>query len=167
MSNPSLSLEEKTFLMRGRDREDRDGHWHDINWTWADEEKEMWKPLRSDHDLQKFYNYWRNRPDDPDFLQKCPYRLPSKKGAGPPLPLLPEDTSGNQILVIDSYNELLHRLIGRRMGDTGKARGAVLTGQPGTGAPLCWIPAHSITHWHTFYRKNYVSEFHVCPANLK
>jgi hypothetical protein len=138
MQGSFFNPDEENFLNMSRDREDRGGHWHDINWTWADSEKEMWKPLDSNDDLQKFYNYWRNRPEDPDFLQQCPYRLPSNKATGPPFPFHPCTTSGDHILVTNSYIDILHRLMGLRISDKSvdTSRGAIVTGQPGTGALL-------------------------------
>jgi len=52
------------------------------------------------------------------------------------LPLLPfhgASTSQNRILVIKLYNDIFNRLLHLRQFDSGANRGAVLTGQPGTG----------------------------------
>jgi len=57
----------------------------------------------------------------------------------PLLPFRPDDTSENRILVTKSYDDTFYRLLHLRQRDRGKRRGAVLTGQPGTGASL-WLP---------------------------
>jgi len=59
----------------------------------------------------------------------------NKEGEPPP-PFRPNDTSGARILITKSYNDVFHRLLHLRQKDFGASRGAVLTGQPGTGASL-------------------------------
>jgi len=52
------------------------------------------------------------------------------------LPFLGASTSQNRILVIKPYNDTFNRLLSLRQFDHGANRGAVLTGQPGTGTFL-------------------------------
>ena len=85
--------------------------------------------------FQEFYERWRGGSASPKLADKFPYilELGVNQEGGALLPFHTGDTLGNQILVTESYNNIFHRLLGLRRWDNGKSRGAVLTGQPGTG----------------------------------
>jgi len=90
-------------------------------------------------EYQQFYEYWSDISTSSNkFLKKFPYKLPlgvDSDGA-PLLPFRSGRTLGNQILVIEAYDKIFDRLMVIREEDKGTTRGAVLTGQPGTGASL-------------------------------
>ena len=81
---------------------------------------------------QQFYEHWRKCPGASKFLNTFPYKLP----LGANLPFRPGNTSGDQILVTKSYDNMFHRLLRLRKKDKGRTRGVVLTGQPGVGMSL-------------------------------
>jgi len=87
---------------------------------------------------QKFYEHWRDSSTSLKLLDKFPYvlELGVDQNGRTLLPFHGGDTSGNRILVTESYNNIFHRLLDLRQRDKGKNRGAVLTGQPGTGVSL-------------------------------
>ena len=88
--------------------------------------------------LQEFYEHWRDSSTSSKLLDKFPYILElgvDQKGTAL-LHFRASDTSGNRILVTEAYNNIFHRLLNLRRWDNGKSRGAVLTGQPGTGVSL-------------------------------
>ena len=104
----------------------------DANWNWSDRKKSYWEECEDDGYL-KFYMHCRH--GGLKFLDTFPYKL--SLGAWPDgtafLPFHPEDTTGGQILVTESYNKLFSRIMAHRA--TGE-RGVVITGQPGTGTFL-------------------------------
>jgi hypothetical protein len=85
---------------------------------------------------QEFYKLWRNSSTRPAFPNKVPEILNlglSSKGE-PLLDYHPKGTVGSRILITKSYEDMFHRLLYLRQRDKGDSTGAVLTGQPGTGA---------------------------------
>jgi len=96
----------------------------------------------------------RNATTGPEFLNTFPYKL--SLGTWPCgttlLPFRRRDTTGGQILVTESYNKLLNRIMAHRA--TG-AQGVVLTGQPGTGRFL-WLDPHppDVSPTYPFSRKD-------------
>ena len=93
---------------------------------------------------QKFYCHWRGSPPYRDhqysdrFLDKLPYKLPLGKNERGKclLPFRSRSLSGDEIVVTESYVHMLHRILVLRDWDNGDNRGAVVTGQPGTGVLL-------------------------------
>jgi hypothetical protein len=87
---------------------------------------------------QQFYEHWRDSSTGSNFLNTFPYKL--SLGVDPDdaslLPFREGATAGNQILVTKSYDYMFHLLLELRKNDEGDTKGAVLTGQPGTGASL-------------------------------
>jgi len=82
--------------------------------------------------LSVFCHHWYNSEPVLDFPNDHPYELsfgvPDSNFVSP---------SGNLILVTKEFDIMLHRLLDLRERDKwGDARGAVITGQPGTGASL-------------------------------
>ena len=102
------------------------------NWTWSDKDKGFWDEV--DGKLWKFYNYWRSRRYGSDLQEQFPYTL-SLGGSEVELPVEPTETMDNKIVVRKSYHDMYYRILGLRKVD-GPNRGAVITGQPGTGASV-------------------------------
>jgi len=73
-----------------------------------------------------------------NFSKTFPYKLSLGKSPDgvPLLPFRPGRTSGDQILVTESYENTFRRLLHLRKNNEGDTQGVVLTGQPGIGAPL-------------------------------
>jgi len=101
----------------------------DDNWTWSVESKKQWE-------IESVGNeHWRDSLTSSKPLNKFPYVL----GLGvdeldsPLLSFHGRDTSGGRVLVTESYNNIFNRLLHIRQHDSGKRRGVVLIGQPGTG----------------------------------
>jgi len=90
----------------------------------------------ADAGYQQFYEHWRNSSASSKFLNIFPYELSFgvDQDEASPLPFCSYSTSGNQILVTKSYEDMFHRMLRLRNYDRGTSRGMVLTGQPGTGA---------------------------------
>ena len=110
----------------------------DSNWAWPVEAKKLWELEKETKEWQGFCDHWRNSPTGPLFSENFPYVLDlgvNSEGV-PLLPFYSDRTARNRILVTKSYNDMLHRLLRLRKHDQGDRRGAVLTGQPGTGASL-------------------------------
>jgi len=87
---------------------------------------------------QQFYEHWSDNSASSKFLKKFPYKLSlgvDSRGI-PLLPFRSRSTSRNQIVVTKAYDKIFDRLMALREEDKGTAKGAVLTGQPGTGASL-------------------------------
>jgi hypothetical protein len=63
------------------------------------------------------------------------------------LPFSPDGTLGNRILITESYEDLYLRILRLREVDEGDDKGAVITGQPGTGVSPCQIPPCAAAHW--------------------
>jgi hypothetical protein len=84
---------------------------------------------------QQFYEHWRESSSSSKFSNTFPYKLSLRMDSrGRSLmPFSPNTTSGDQILVTKSYDDMFHRLLLLRNGDVGADRGAVLTGQSGIG----------------------------------
>jgi len=100
---------------------------------------------------QEFYSYWLKSSSSTKFLDTFPYELsfgPIPKTTEALLPFHPSRMLGNQILVTESYNRILHRLLRLRSRDMdmGDTCGALLTGQPGTGASMSRSPLRAKTH---------------------
>ena len=82
--------------------------------------------------LQGFYEYWRGRRYGSDLRDQFPYTL-SLGVSGVDLPLEPNKTTDNKIVITKSYHEIYYRILDvRRI--KGNDGGAVLIGQPGVGA---------------------------------
>ena len=103
-------------------------------------------------------------------LYRVPYKLSLgvKQGGTDLLPFRSGSTSGGQILVTESYDTLLHRMLSFRRQGRGDTKGVVLTGQPGTGASL--LPdlnaaRHSPTHPSP--RKNHIPEVRAHMVTFK
>lgn len=91
----------------------------------------MWK-VAHDEGYQEFYDNWRKKSTGTEFHNTFPYKLTI--GA---LPFRAEKELGGNIVVTESYDRMYHRLLRLRVSDDeGMTKGAVLTGQPGIGAPL-------------------------------
>jgi hypothetical protein len=85
---------------------------------------------------QQFYEYWRKDSTSSRFLHEFPYKLSLRAANASSLPFrLASSTFGDQILVTKAYDGMFHHLLRLRQAG-GDSRGAVLTGQPGIGAPL-------------------------------
>ena len=90
-----------------------------------------------------FCKYWRGPepaiipPDRPAGLPKVLHLGTDSKFPPPP---------GNQILVIQAYEDMFRRLLDLRCEDMGSARGAVVIGQPGTGTSTTRSPPCAATH---------------------
>ena len=93
---------------------------------------------------QQFYCHWRGSPpylehhSSDRFLDELPYKLSlgkDKEGVCL-LPFREASLSGDQIVVTESYIDMLHRILLLRSWDEGDNRGVVVTGQPGAGALL-------------------------------
>ena len=96
----------------------------------------MWQVDHDDDGYQQFYDKWRTKTTDSDFYNPFPYQLSlGRSTSGAPLPpFRADDILGDKIVVTESYDQMYHRLLRLRMSDVGgKAKGAVLTGQPGVG----------------------------------
>ena len=75
-----------------------------------------------DGGYQKFYKHWCDDPNNSKrFRNRFPYKLSlGVNSAGRPLlPFCPYDTSGSEILVTKSYDDMLHRLLRLRERDNG------------------------------------------------
>ena len=87
---------------------------------------------------QKFYDCCRNSSTSPNPSNNFPYTisLGTNLAGRELLPFHSGDTLKGQVLVTKSYDELFHHILGFRRIDMGRTSGVVITGQPGTGAPL-------------------------------
>jgi len=85
----------------------------------------------------QFYEHWRQPSAHCNFLSEFPYTLSLGVDSNNEC-FLPfrRDESSDKILVTPSYNTLFHRLLRLCAADTGYTKGAVLTGQPGSGVCL-------------------------------
>src|SRR5258708_10563390 len=118
----------------------------DIKWDWLDTDKAKWE-VKTDK-YQQFYEHWRDGSTGSNFLSLFPYKLSlGVDGHGASLLRFAGSTSGNRILVTKAYDDMYHRLMLLRKDDDGEAKGAVLTGQPGIGASLRYLPS-ATTHQH-------------------
>ena len=90
-----------------------------------------------------FCKSWRG-PEPATILPDRPANLPSVLRFGTDLTFPPPP--GNLVLVTQAYEDMFRRLLCLRGGDTGSARGAVVTGQPGTGTSTTRSPPCSATH---------------------
>lgn len=131
-------------------------------------DKGKWE--EADSSWQGFYSHWRKDTTSSNLLSKFPYVLElgvDSQSRQPLLSFRPNDTSRGQILITKSYDDMFRRLSDLRLRDNGKNKGAVITGQPGTGASYDWIPTscdNSLAH--LFPRKNYLPKIHACTADL-
>ena len=117
---------------------------------------------------QGFYKHWYDKGPGSNFGNKFPYPLSLGGKDVPPLPFDSESTTGNQIIVTKSYDNMLHRILKLRTRDTkGKKRGVVLIGQPGIGASLTrsLCPCDN-SPAHLFSRKNYLPKVPACMAGF-
>ncbi|KAF9779812.1 hypothetical protein BJ322DRAFT_1086617 [Thelephora terrestris] len=105
----------------------------DGKWAWSDVDRGTWK-IASDR-YQLFYRQWLAQPPNPKFSKTAPYELSigADKHGTPLLPFHAADSSQGKILVTESYEYTFIRILYLRERDLGRARGVVLTGQPGTG----------------------------------
>jgi hypothetical protein len=102
-------------------------------------DKEGWRVVTNMY--QQFYEHWRNSSTGFDFLDTFPYKLSlgvDSDGSDDRylLPVTSRGAPGNRIVFTRSYGDMFHRPLRLRKDDEGDAKGAVLTGQPGNGAPL-------------------------------
>ena len=121
----------------------------DAEWDWPEKCRKAW--IRETGKPQEFYDYWRNRATGSEFSDKFPYELRQRL---PPfvIPLSSDNTYENTILITKSYEDIFRRLLFLRQEDEGDFRGAVLTGQPGTGES--WIKSMTRSPLHvTAYRR--------------
>jgi len=121
------------------------------------------------NEYQQFYQYWSDSSTSSKrFLNKFPYKLSlgvNSRGT-PLLPFLSYSTSGNQIVVTEAYDKMFHRLMALREEDKGDRKGAVLTGQPGTGASLRLDP-HAVRQLTDASRKNHLPKVHARAADFR
>ena len=94
---------------------------------------------------QQFYERWRESSASSEFPTTFPSKLSLGIDSGSLamdsdsellLSFRPNSTSGDQILVTNSYNDMFYCLLCLRENDKGPTKGVVLTGQPGVGASL-------------------------------
>lgn len=93
------------------------------------------------NEYQKFYDYWRRRPDGSNLLNEFPHQ---QSLGGTHLFRTPR-TSKGAILIIESYDSMFHRLMGLRMQSRGVPvgdRGVDITGQSGILGVCNNSPAH-------------------------
>ena len=109
-------------------------------------DKGGWMEMEEDDKIPQFYRYWRDLGGYV-FPKGFPYQLPLDPMA-PPLPFIKAPSSLHEsfpqrsIIVTKAYEALFHRLLSLRWGRT---LGAVVTGQPGTGALLSVGPMPQLT----------------------
>ena len=115
------------------------------NWTWSAKDQRFWEEV--DGGLCGFYNHWRGRRYGSDLQEQFPYTL-SLGGEGVQLPVEPDGTTDNNIVVTEGYHKMYYRILDFRKPGRPN-RGVVLTGQPGTGASVSLISHHPTTHWCT------------------
>lgn len=102
-------------------------------WTWPEEDKANW--YAAPNRIQEFYTKWRGATLPEPEATAHPYEIEvglSQSGK-PLLQFHSLKTAGSRILVPRSYDEFFHRLMHLRQRDLGSRKGAVITGQPGTG----------------------------------
>jgi len=99
--------------------------------VWSDSAKEEGEVITDGY--QEFYKHWLKSSSNTNFLDTFPYELSLGPDGVPLLPFDDSNTSGSQILVTESYNCMLRRLLHLRSEDSRDNKGAVLTGQPGIG----------------------------------
>jgi len=87
--------------------------------------------------------HWRG-PKPAIILPDRPADLPNVLCLGTDLDFPPP--TGNRILVTRAYEDLFRRLLVIRERDVGSARGAVVTGQPGTGTSMNRPPPCATAH---------------------
>jgi len=104
----------------------------DIEWDWSDADMESWTKEEKGW-ASSLCQYWR-RPKPAIILPDGPADLPNVLCLGTDLDFPPP--MGNRILVTQAYEDLFRRLLVLRKRDVGSARGAVVTGQPGTGTSM-------------------------------
>ena len=84
--------------------------------------------------LQEFCENWDNQSASSKFRNTFPYKLSLGVGlCGRSLAPYCPDQLGGQIVVTKAYDDMFHRLLSLRKDDKGYRRGAVITGQSGTG----------------------------------
>jgi len=108
-------------------------------WRWPEESKKQWVEVTDESDeYVAFYNRWYPSTR-PKFPTKLPYKLSLE---------LPTQSTTGTILVTEAYDNMYRRLLRLRETDRVETRvkGAVVTGQPGIGAPLTRSPPHTSTH---------------------
>ena len=113
-----------------------------------------------------FYEHWRESSTRSKFLDEFPYKLSLgvDEDGKPLLPYRSNETSGGQILVTQSYEDLFNRILHLRETNMGSAGGIVLTGQPGSGevSPPDPAPCYSDgLRARLSSRKNYIPEIHA------
>ena len=81
---------------------------------------------------RQFCDRWYNKPTAFTSPDVFPY-VPSLRGDEACLPFGSNATSGNSILVTKAYDVTFHRISRLRAIDKKYDKGAVITGQPGTG----------------------------------
>ena len=128
------------------------------NWTWPHTDESTWEAVTDKH--KQFSDQWYGQSTDSITHSKFPYVA----SLGPVdgkciLPFSPDGTSGNRILVIKSYEDIYLRILRLREVDEGDDKGAVITGQPGSGVSPCQIPTLCGSSLdHPFSRENYLPE---------
>jgi len=101
----------------------------------------MWKK-EDEGWATSFCRYWRKPHPVVDFPNKS--KQPHELLLGTDVRFSPP--VGNQILVTQAYERMFHRLLTIRGEDSGTTKGAVVTGQPGTGASVTRFPPCAATH---------------------
>ena len=130
-------------------------------------EKKEWKVTTGA--WQQFYERWRDSSVGSKFDNQFPYTLELGVDleGNSLLPFHDGETSKNRILVTKSYEDMFYRLLRLRKKDMGQARGAVITGQPGVGAPLRPYPYPcDNSPAHPFSRKNDLPKVHARAADF-
>jgi len=119
----------------------------DTEWTWSTTRMKKWEKIEIEEGSEdwttSFCKYWRGpKPAiiPPDRPADLPYVLHLGTDLCFPPPM------GMQIVVTKAYEDMFLRLLDLRMRDEGGNRGAVLTGQPGTGASMTRSPPCAATH---------------------
>ena len=125
-----------------------------VGWSWSEDSQEEWQKVTTaeNEEYVTFYKLWRNPATRPTFDKEFPYELWIR--AGPTL-----SPAGKPILITEAYDKMFRRLLRLRKEDLGgEVKGAVITGQPGIGAPLTrYHPIRQLIG-SIFSRKNYLSK---------
>jgi len=106
------------------------------DWDWPDEDQKEWRKFtKKTEEYVAFYDLWYDPTTRPKFRKDFPY--PLSVGKGPTI-----SPAGKPILITEAYDKMFHRLLDLRKKNLEgrKVKGAVITGQPGIGAPLTRSP---------------------------
>jgi len=131
-------------------------------WDWPEESQKEWREVVGEGEgYVAFCNRWYDPAARSNFHNKFPYEL--SLGMGWAI-----SPAGKPILVTEAYDKMFHRLLRLREDDrVGRTvKGAVVTGQPGIGAPLTKSPPHDNLSMDLFSRKNYLPKVHARTADF-